>query len=181
MCYEKDTSSAGQKYGTTSRFPVGPGSDSDNSEKKGWFARENRIYSYQFKDYDSSVQGNSYFELVQNGCFPELGEGVVDFDGVCQFMRDSRYCGWVVVEQDILPDVAGDQGGKSQVSANPLQSAIRNLGFMRQMLGREVRDFEGDVGSGEAGRAASGALEAAAAAAGSGGGGRAVADGRSKL
>ena len=110
----------------------------------------NRIYSYQFKDFDSSATGGSYFELVQNGCFPELGEGDCDFAGVCDYMAASEYVGWVVVEQDILSDEKSDGSGSitgqasgqhtGKKSPSPLQSAVRNMVFMRQVL-PEAREF----------------------------------------
>lgn len=95
-----------------------------------------RIHSFHFKDYDSNVSGKDYFELVQNGCFPELGKGIVDFTAVKNWQEANKFNGWVVVEQDILTG-GTDKNEKSSSSVSvinsPLQSAIRNMTFLRNL------------------------------------------------
>jgi len=45
-------------------------------------------------------------EIWRRQAFCRLGEGDLDVDGVLDEIRDG-YRGWVVVEQDVLPDAAG--------------------------------------------------------------------------
>lgn len=54
--------------------------------------------------------------------FLELGRGSVDFVGLLDVLREFEFEGWAVVEQDILP-------GKGM---NPLESARRNLAYLKQ-------------------------------------------------
>jgi inosose dehydratase len=77
-----------------------------------------RIWHVHFKDFDPTrLQGN-YFQSVANGVFCELGQGVVDFPGVLQRVRD----GWIVVEQDVLPGMG-----------SPMRSAQRNRSYLRSL------------------------------------------------
>ncbi|CAD7940261.1 unnamed protein product [Amoebophrya sp. A120] len=82
-----------------------------------------KIHSFHFKDYDGNAKGKDYFELVNNGCFPELGRGMVDFEGVKKWQVDNAFKGWIVVEQDLL----------GEAKSNPLQSAANNMAFLRQL------------------------------------------------
>jgi inosose dehydratase len=45
-------------------------------------------------------------EIWRRQAFCRLGEGDLDVDGVLDAMRDT-YDGWLVVEQDVLPDPEG--------------------------------------------------------------------------
>jgi len=87
-----------------------------------------KVYSFHFKDYDSNVLGKDYFELVNNGCFPELGCGIVDFVGIRDWQRQNDFKGYITIEQDIL--------GKSKSS--PLQSAVRNMSFLQVLYSEEM-------------------------------------------
>ena len=68
-----------------------------------------RIWHVHFKDYDPKVgrssreQERDYFESVANGVFCELGKGSVDFPEIVRILKEKRYEGWIVVEQDVLP------------------------------------------------------------------------------
>jgi inosose dehydratase len=48
-------------------------------------------------------------EIWRRGAFCRLGEGDLDVDGVLEALR-TGYSGWLVVEQDVLPDRAGSSG-----------------------------------------------------------------------
>ena len=48
-------------------------------------------------------------EIWRRKAFCRLGEGDLDVDGVLDVLRE-RYTGWLVVEQDVLPDPAGSSG-----------------------------------------------------------------------
>ena len=55
--------------------------------------------------------------------FCPLGEGDVDVDGVLAALRDTGYAGWLVVEQDIIPDPAAP--------TEPAQEQRRNREYLR--------------------------------------------------
>jgi inosose dehydratase len=48
-------------------------------------------------------------EIWRRGAFCRLGEGDLDVDGVLEALR-TGYSGWLVVEQDVLPDPARSSG-----------------------------------------------------------------------
>ena len=46
-------------------------------------------------------------EAWKRGVFCPLGEGVVDFKGVVSALTARGYDGWMIVEQDVVPDESG--------------------------------------------------------------------------
>jgi len=68
-----------------------------------------RIWHVHFKDChpdiaaQSAREGWDYFTSVKHGVFCELGMGDIDFAGIFKDLKNSRYEGWIVVEQDVLP------------------------------------------------------------------------------
>ena len=89
----------------TGHYAFGGGADSLGLlEKYG-----DRVWHVHFKDYAAEVATRSakhnwdYFQSVENGVFCELGKGNVDFDKVIEFLKNKKYEGWIVVEQDVLP------------------------------------------------------------------------------
>jgi inosose dehydratase len=66
-----------------------------------------------------------YFDGVESGVFPELGQGTVDWPAIAALLEEINYVGWGVVEQDILPDAGIDA----------LACARRNRAFLRDTLG----------------------------------------------
>ncbi len=87
-----------------------------------------RIWHVHFKDMQPEVAERArhekwdYFQAVERGLFCELGQGAVDFRGFLAELTRLRYSGWIVVEQDVLPE----QG-------TPLESARRNRAFLRNL------------------------------------------------
>lgn len=87
-----------------------------------------RLKYLHLKECDADVlqivcrEGWDYFKAVELDVFPELGQGSVDFAALLDLLRELDYEGWAVVEQDILP-------GRGM---NPLESARRNLAFLRE-------------------------------------------------
>ena len=87
-----------------------------------------RIEHLHFKDCSGEVaaragrEGWDYFEAVRNGVFCELGLGEVDFEKVLRQLRQIKYEGWIVVEQDVLPGMG-----------HPKESAARNRAFLRTL------------------------------------------------
>jgi inosose dehydratase len=65
----------------------------------------------------------------KGGVFSTIGEGVVDFRAFTKLLRDGGYAGWVIVEQDVVPDAAG------RLVPDPLASAQQSRAFLRKELG----------------------------------------------
>lgn len=63
------------------------------------------------------------------GVFCPLGQGVVDFPKVLELLRAHRYSGWVIVEQDVVPDASG------KLEPDPTESARESRRFLREKLG----------------------------------------------
>ncbi len=68
-----------------------------------------RVRYLHLKDCDRAVlervRANEwdYFRAVEEGVFPLLGEGSVDFAALRDALDATTYAGWAVVEQDVLP------------------------------------------------------------------------------
>jgi len=87
-----------------------------------------RIWYVHFKDRDPALHEESRIQQwdgpqsVGQGIFPELGKGDVDFPGVLAELEQIGYDSWVVVEQDVLPNMGA-----------PLASAQRNRAYLRSI------------------------------------------------
>jgi inosose dehydratase len=64
-------------------------------------------------------------EAWARGVFCPLGDGVVDFPAVIDALREQGYSGWLIVEQDVVPD------GQGRLSPQPLESARRSRDYLR--------------------------------------------------
>jgi inosose dehydratase len=73
--------------------------------------------------------GLSMAEAWRRGVFCPLGEGVVDFPRVVEALRSRAYDGWVIVEQDVVPDEDG------QLEPEPFASARRSREYLRETIG----------------------------------------------
>ena len=88
----------------TGHYTLG-GGDAVEGLRKHW----GRIWHVHFKDFNPDVVARAdknnwgYQQLIGQGVFPELGNGVVDFPSVAAALRELDYDGWIVVEQDVLP------------------------------------------------------------------------------
>ncbi|MCB0086737.1 MAG: hypothetical protein KDE54_02400 [Caldilineaceae bacterium] len=71
-----------------------------------------------------------YFDGVQAGVFPELGQGTINWQGIRRILEEMNYQGWGTVEQDILLDTE-----LTTMDINPLESAKRNRAYLRRELG----------------------------------------------
>ncbi len=86
-----------------------------------------RIWHVHFKDCSPSVHQRSradgwdYFGSLKHGIFCELGKGDVDFAAVIAELRRTKYEGWIVVEQDVLPGMGA-----------PKEFARRNREYLRR-------------------------------------------------
>jgi inosose dehydratase len=85
-----------------------------------------RVWYVHFKDCCPSVraqskeQGWDYFESLKHGIFCELGKGDVNFPAVTAELNATKYQGWIVVEQDVLPGMG-----------EPKEYARRNREFLK--------------------------------------------------
>jgi inosose dehydratase len=68
-------------------------------------------------------------EAWRRGVFCPLGEGVVDFPAVVRSLRARGYDGWLIVEQDVVPDAEG------RLRPDPFESAARSRAYLRDRCG----------------------------------------------
>lgn len=68
-------------------------------------------------------------EAWRRGVFCPLGDGVVDFPRVIDALRERGYAGWLIVEQDVIPDEKG------RLVPDPLESARRSRAYLRERTG----------------------------------------------
>ncbi len=93
--------------------------------EKALQAYYDRIWHIHFKDYNPAVGEEAgknkwdYFKSVEKGVFCELGKGDVNFERIVEILKDRKYNGWIVVEQDVLPGMGA-----------PKLSAIANREFI---------------------------------------------------
>ena len=87
-----------------------------------------RIWHVHFKDCSPSIHEQSraehwdYLESLKHGIFCELGKGDVNFPAVVEELRRTKYAGWIVVEQDVLPGMGA-----------PKEYARRNREYLRKL------------------------------------------------
>jgi inosose dehydratase len=68
-------------------------------------------------------------EAWKRGVFCALGAGVVDFPRVVDALRAKGYAGWMIVEQDVVPDAQG------RLVPDPADSARRSRAYLRDAVG----------------------------------------------
>jgi inosose dehydratase len=61
------------------------------------------------------------------GVFCPLGDGVVDFANVVEQLRSNGYAGWLIVEQDVVPDPQG------RLVPEPFASAKRSRAYLQRL------------------------------------------------
>lgn len=69
-----------------------------------------------------------YFTALRHGVFCELGKGAVDFPALLQWLKEDKYEGYILVEQDILPGMG-----------TPKESARRNREYLRSIESASVQ------------------------------------------
>jgi inosose dehydratase len=68
-------------------------------------------------------------EAWKRGVFCPLGDGVVDFPRVVEALRGGGYQGWMIVEQDVVPDAAG------RLVPEPFESARSSRAYLHEKVG----------------------------------------------
>ena len=94
-----------------------------------------RIRYVHLKDVDGAELQHVFNSSVpmeeawKRGVFCALGEGVVDFPGVVETLRAKGYAGWMIVEQDVVPDAQG------RLVPDPVDSARRSRQYLKDKVG----------------------------------------------
>jgi len=94
---------------------------------------QDRVWYLHLKDCSTRIAQSArseqwdYFEALRQGVFCELGAGCVDFPAVLRWMKDHRYTGYALVEQDVLPGMGA-----------PKASARRNRQYLSSIEGNYV-------------------------------------------
>ena len=65
----------------------------------------------------------------KRGVFCPLGEGVVDFPRVISTLKEKGYSGWMIVEQDVVPDAQGRLVPEPATSARKSREYLKRLGL----------------------------------------------------
>ena len=87
-----------------------------------------RIWHVHFKDCHPEIVVQAFKEdwdynmAISGGVFCELGKGDVDFPAFIAELRKRNYDGWIVVEQDVLPEMG-----------SPYESAKRNYQYLKSI------------------------------------------------
>jgi inosose dehydratase len=71
----------------------------------------------------------SMSEAWKRGVFCPLGEGMVDFPRLIETLRGGGYAGWLIVEQDVVPDAQG------RLEPDPSESARKSRAYLRDKAG----------------------------------------------
>ncbi len=88
---------------------------------------ESRIGYVHLKDVDPEKLADirsrqvGFVQAVRTGLFVELGRGMVRFDSIVGSLRNARYDGWLIVEQD--------------APQHPFESAANNRRYLRDRFG----------------------------------------------
>jgi inosose dehydratase len=114
----------------TGHYLYGSGGTDPSVVLAGLNKLDGRIWHMHFKDCQpefatlARVAGWDYFTAVRHSIFCELGRGNVPFDGVTQWLQRTRFDGWIVVEQDVLPGM-----GVPRLSAAHNRAYLAGLGL----------------------------------------------------
>ncbi|MEL7274488.1 MAG: TIM barrel protein [Pseudomonadota bacterium] len=88
-----------------------------------------RISYMHFKDIDPVVKAGvianrtGFYDACGQGIFCNLGEGIVDFPAVRQFLLDQGFEGWCTVEQDCDPEL----------DVSPMEDAMANRTYLQSI------------------------------------------------
>lgn len=112
----------------TGHYTYGSGRYDPTSAVEGLEQFADRVWYVHLKDCSATVaqkaraEGWDYFAAVRQGVFCELGQGIVDFPAIRDWLRRRNYAGWALVEQDVLPGLG-----------TPKESAQRNREYLRSL------------------------------------------------
>jgi inosose dehydratase len=112
----------------TGHYVYGGGDPVDCLEKFG-----KRIKYIHFKDILMDKLENIRKERMdmrtawKTGVFCELGKGCVDFKRIVEILKKTDYSGWIVVEQDVIPQENGS------IYPDPYESAKRSREYLQKL------------------------------------------------
>jgi inosose dehydratase len=92
-----------------------------------------RVAHTHFKDVDDTIAAHvrsgrlTYTEAVRHGMYRPLGRGDVDFAAIVGYLRDRRYDGWYVLEQDTI--LTGEPRGEG-----PVADVRQSADYLRELL-----------------------------------------------
>ena len=93
-------------------------------------AYRSRIIYMHYKDWDPELVTPRTAQTGRKGGFVELGKGVVDFKPITDFLLDTGYDGWVMIELDRAP-------------AAEIDAVKHNLDYMTKTLGLKLAQPSG--------------------------------------
>jgi inosose dehydratase len=104
------------------------------------FAREagRRINHVHLKDVDLEIAATvrahdlKYADAVKKGLYRPLGQGGLDMEAILSQLREVRYDGWFVLEQDMAIAVEPPHG------SGPIEAARQSLNYFRLVFGPEA-------------------------------------------
>ncbi len=104
------------------------------------FAREAgpRINHVHLKDVDMEIAATvrahdlKYADAVKKGLYRPLGQGGLDLEAILSRLREIRYDGWFVLEQDMTIPVEPPPG------SGPIEAARQSLIYFRRVFGPEA-------------------------------------------
>ena len=114
----------------TGHYLYGTGQIEGTSVLDGLSRFSERILHMHFKDCHPQIanrartEGWNYFNALQHGVFCELGLGSVPFSAVAEWLRMRNYDEWIVVEQDVLPNM-----GSPKASAQRNRDYLKTIGL----------------------------------------------------
>ncbi|SRR5579875_1151541 len=114
----------------TGHYAYGTGTSDFQAVLDGLARFGDRIQYIHLKDCHPGIANQarteklSYLEAVRRGLFCELGQGLVPFPAVLDWLRTHGYRGWVLVEQDVLPGM-----GTPKASARRNREYLRSIGL----------------------------------------------------
>jgi inosose dehydratase len=114
----------------TGHYAYGSGGNDGAAVLDGLNRFRERIWYVHFKDCEPQVaararaEGWDYFTAVRHGVFCELGQGLVDFPTIAEWLRAQGYRGYITVEQDVLPGM-----GAPKASAQRNRAYLETIGL----------------------------------------------------
>ncbi|HEY6128320.1 MAG TPA: TIM barrel protein [Candidatus Acidoferrum sp.] len=112
----------------TGHCVYGGGEPTDEARKYGPLLRYVHL-----KDIDAFVLGEArrrhltFDDAIGARVFSGIGDGCIDFDGFFRFLAETRYAGWMIVEQDVI---------YGQTKVPPVETMRSSLNYLKGVVSR---------------------------------------------
>jgi inosose dehydratase len=112
----------------TGHCVYGGGEPTDEARKYGPLLRYVHL-----KDIDAFVLGEArrrhltFDDAICARVFSGIGDGCIDFDGFFRFLAETRYAGWMIVEQDVI---------YGQTKVPPVETMRSSLNYLKGVVSR---------------------------------------------